>query len=156
IGSNEFDPVHNQYAEARRILSGLGLFEAQGQTLISDTAARLVSGESIVRLANPLSSDMNVLRPSLLPGLLDSLRHNISQKVYDVALFEVGRVFGAPAEQGSSPGSGRPNTGLPGGSREDRILAIALTGQRDPVFWSGDDRGAKFDVYDLKGILGEF
>ena len=44
-------------------------------------------------LANPLSSDMNVLRPSLLPGLLDALRHNLSHKTYDVALFEVGRVF---------------------------------------------------------------
>ena len=36
---------------------------------------------------------MDVLRPSLLPGLIHSLRHNVSQKNYDVALFEIGRVF---------------------------------------------------------------
>jgi phenylalanyl-tRNA synthetase beta chain len=158
IGANSFDSVHDQYAEARRILSGLGLFEAQGQTLISDAAARLVSGESVVPLANPLSSDMNVLRPSLLPGLLDSLRHNVSRKIYDVSLFELGRVFSAFAGQGTSPvpttrsGGARPDST----GSEERRLAIAVTGQRQPIFWAGNDRGAKFDVYDPKGILGEF
>jgi phenylalanyl-tRNA synthetase beta chain len=93
IGSNPYDAVHDQLGEARRILTGLGLFEAQGQTLISDAAGKLMAGESLVALSNPLSSDMNVLRPSLLPGLLDALRHNLSHKTYDVALFEVGRVF---------------------------------------------------------------
>ena len=35
-------------------------------------------------------------------------------------------------------------------------MAIALTGQRALPFWSGDDRDAKFDAYDLKGLLEEF
>jgi Phenylalanyl-tRNA synthetase beta subunit len=91
-------------------------------------------------LANPLSSDMNVLRPSLLPGLLDALRHNISHRNYDVALFEIGRVF----IQGET------------GPKEERRLAIALTGQRSPLFWSGSERDAKFDVQDLKGMIEEF
>ena len=132
--------MHDQLAEARRILTGLGLFEAQGQTLISDAAGKLMAGEALVPLSNPLSSDMNVLRPSLLPGLLDALRHNLSHKTYDVALFEVGRVF----------------TEADGQRREERRVAIALTGQRNPLFWSGDDREAKFDIYDLKGLLEEF
>jgi phenylalanyl-tRNA synthetase beta chain len=157
VGSNPFDSVHDQYAEARRILSGLGLFEAQGQTLISEAAARLVSGENVVGLANPLSSDMNVLRPSLLPGLLDSLRNNVSRKVYDVALFELGRVFNRPAGQGTSVAAGQPGACSSGGSTgEERRLGVALTGQRAPVFWSGGERDAKFDSYDLKGILEEF
>ena len=42
IGANAFDAVHDQIAEARRILTGLGLNEAQGQTLIADSAAKLV------------------------------------------------------------------------------------------------------------------
>jgi phenylalanyl-tRNA synthetase beta chain len=140
IGANAYDAVHDQLAEARRILSGLGLYEAQGQTLISDAAGRFVGGEGLTPLANPLSSDMNVLRPSLLPGLLDALRHNVSRKTYDVALFEVGRVF---IEAG-------------GQRREERRVAIALTGQRNPLFWSGEEREAKFDVYDLKGLMEEF
>jgi phenylalanyl-tRNA synthetase beta chain len=140
VGSNPYDAVHDQLTEARRILIGLGLFEAQGQTLISDAAGKLVAGESLVSLSNPLSSDMNVLRPSLLPGLLDALRHNLSHKTYDAALFEVGRVF----------------TEAGGRRAEERRVAIALTGQRHPLFWSGGDREARFDIYDLKGVLEEF
>ncbi|MDB6028335.1 MAG: phenylalanyl-tRNA synthetase beta subunit [Verrucomicrobiales bacterium] len=141
IGSNAFDKVFDELSEARRLLLSLGLNEAQGQTLISDAAAKLVTPEtSIQALANPLSSDMNVLRPSLLPGLLDSLRHNVSRKNYDLALFEIGRVF-------------TNDNGVP---KEERRVAIAITGQRNPLFWSGSERDAKLDAYDLKGLLEEF
>lgn len=146
IGANAFDAVHDQYAEARRILTGLGLNEAQGQTLISDASARLLPDLQPVPLANPLSSDMNVLRPSLLPGLLDALRHNLNHKNEDVALFEVGRVFSQPAADPSQAGA----------VTEERRLAIALTGRRYPLFWSGEDREARCDIYDLKGMLEEF
>jgi len=141
IGSNAYDSVHDQFSDARRILTGLGLYEAQGQTLISDTAAKLAATESLAALANPLSSDMNVLRPSLLPGLLDSLRHNLSRKVQDLALFELGRVFSREAT---------------GQFCEERRIAIAITGQRQLLFWSGGDREARFDSYDLKGLVEEF
>ena len=139
IGSNSFDSVHDQIAEARRILSGLGLSEAQGQTLVQNAECRMQNAE-LAALSNPLSSDMDVLRPSLLPGLIHSLRHNVSRKNYDVALFEVGRVF---ARLGDKTG-------------EERRVAIALTGQRNPLFWSGAERDAKFDIYDLKGVIEEF
>jgi phenylalanyl-tRNA synthetase beta chain len=140
IGSNAFDAKHDELAEVRRILTGLGLYEAQGQTLISDTSARLFAGNRIVALANPLSSDMNVLRPALLPGLLDILRHNLSRKNEEIALFEVGRVFTLDKD----------------GAEEQRRLAIALSGQRNALFWSGADRGGKMDLWDLKGVLEEF
>jgi phenylalanyl-tRNA synthetase beta chain len=146
LGSNDYDAVHDELADARRILTGLGLFEAQGQTLISDAAAKLLT-EGLVDLANPLSSDMNVLRPSLIPGLLDSLRHNLSHKNSSVALFEVGRVFSNKASQASAPAN--PTC-------EERRLAVALTGTRDALFWSGEGREAKFDIFDLKGLLEEF
>ncbi|HUD82098.1 MAG TPA: hypothetical protein VMQ67_01280, partial [Candidatus Saccharimonadales bacterium] len=57
-----------------------------------------------------------------------------------VALFEIGRVF-VLAE---------------GKFKEERRLGLALTGRRLPAFWSGADPEAKFDIYDLKGILDEF
>jgi phenylalanyl-tRNA synthetase beta chain len=139
IGSHPFDAVHDQIAEARRILTGLGLCEAQGQTLISDGSAGLPSG-GVAGLRHPLSSDMNVLRASLLPCLLDALHHNIAHQNTDVALFEIGRVF--------SQADGK--------FKEERRLGLALTGRRGPGFWSGADRDAKFDIYDLKGALEEF
>jgi phenylalanyl-tRNA synthetase beta chain len=110
-------------------------------------------------LANPLSSDMNALRPSLLPGLIDSLRHNVSHKNYDVALFEVGRVFTFGRSADSHVRQGKPEqTRADKAVRapsEERRVAIALTGQRLPTFWCGGERGAKFDTSDLKGFVEE-
>lgn len=140
-GSHPFDAVCDHLSQARRLLVGLGLNEAQGQTLVSETAALLVApADHLVRVANPLSSDMTVLRPSLLPGLLDSLRYNLARKNTDVALFEIGRVFSQAAGQ----------------VREEWRLAVALTGRRQAPFWAGPERDARFDAYDLKGLLEEF
>ncbi len=136
VGTNAFDAVYDQLVDVRRLLTGLGLNEAQGQTLVSLANCHVPEGE-IVKLANPLSSDMDVLRPSLLTGLLETLRHNLSRKNNDVALFEIGRVF----------------TSVNGQPKEERRIAIALTGLRALTFWSGDDRDAKFDAMDLKGLV---
>ena len=156
IGANAFDSVHDQIAEARRILSGLGLNEAQGQTLVANAECRMPNTE-LVALANPLSSDMDVLRPSLLPGLLHSLRHNVSRKNYDVALFEIGRTFrGADGHVREIPISPEHADKAVRAPVEERRVAIALTGRRAPDFWSGSEREAKFDAYDLKGIVEEF
>jgi phenylalanyl-tRNA synthetase beta chain len=141
IGFNAFDAVYDQIAETRRLLMALGLFEAQGQTLLSSTAASPTTDPSqTAALQYPLSGDMNVLRPSLLPGLLDSLRHNASRKNGDMALFEIGRVFIL----------------TDGKIKEERRLGLALTGRRLPVFWSGAERDVKYDIYDLKGTVEEF
>jgi phenylalanyl-tRNA synthetase beta chain len=138
VGAHPFDPVYDQFAEVRRILSGLGLNEAQSQTLINDAAAKTATAD-IVLLANPLSSDMNALRPSLLPGLLATLGHNFTRKCSDVQLFEIGRVF----------------THQKGQPKEGWRVAIALTGARNPGFWAGAERDAKCDLFDLKGIVEE-
>ena len=139
LGFNAFDSIYDQLADARRILTGLGLDEAQGQTLIAQDECR-TKPDGLAVLANPLSSDMDVLRPSLLPGLIHSLRHNINRKNYDVALFELGRVFAT----------------VNGRVHEERRVAIAITGKRALPFWSGAERDAKFDLYDLKGLAEEF
>ncbi|MGH7992707.1 MAG: phenylalanine--tRNA ligase subunit beta, partial [Limisphaerales bacterium] len=156
IGANEFDSVHDQIAEARRILSGLGLYEAQGQTLVSRDEGRASRAE-LAALANPLSSDMDVLRPSLLPGLIHSLQHNVSRRNYDVALFEIGRVFrstdGHVREKPKPPEHADKAVRAP---IEERRVAIALTGQRALNFWNGAERDAKYDAYDLKGLVEEF
>ena len=144
VGGNAFDAMHDHLADARHILSALGLHEAQGQTLIADTAAgRAVPREEWIALSHPLSNDMNVLRPSLLPGMLDALQRNLSRKNGDVALFEIGRVFLPASQPDSSP-------------REERRLALALTGRRHADTWSQGRKDAKFDAYDLKGVLEEF
>ena len=141
VGWHAYDSVHDDLAEARRLAVALGFAEAQGQTLISEkSAVRVAPADRLAPLAYPLSADMNVLRPSLLPGLLDSLRHNLNRQNHDVALFEVGRVFSLSEGQ----------------VREERNIAFAITGARVPAFWSGEDREARCDVFDLKGALEEW
>src|SRR5579885_1260458 len=140
IGFTEFDAIYDQLSEARNFLTALGLNEAQGQTLIAKAEIRPSNPKAVMALANPLSSDMDALRPSLLPGLIHSLRHNVSRRNADVALFEIERVFSWEN----------------GAAREERRLAIALTSRRAPIFWSGAEREARFDVFDLKGIVEEF
>jgi len=122
-GANAFDAVYDQIAEVRRILSGLGLNEAQGQTLISKTEfeVRMPKTSLPSRIRSAATWTFCV---ELLPGLIHSLRHNVSRKNYDVALFEVGRVFTNVNDQ----------------TKEHRSVAIAITGQRALPFWSGDER----------------
>ncbi len=160
LGANAFDATHDQIAEARRLLAGLGLLEAQGQTLISTAAAQMADAAlPLAALQNPLSADMNALRPSLLPGLLDALRLNASHKNTDAALFEIGRVF-APSvpNPNLNPNPNLSRTSSPSGGKfkEERRLGLALMGRRQPAFWSGAERDVKYDIYDLKGLLEEF
>ncbi len=139
-GAHPFDACHDERMEVRRLLTALGLDEAQGQTLISRSAVPSDAGAAgVVALANPLSSDMDVLRPSLIPGLLDILRHNLRHRNGTVAVFEIGRVFRMAGTE----------------VKEGWRLAVAMTGARHPSFWSGAERGATCDVHDLKGILEE-
>ena len=141
IGSNPFDAVYDQIAEVRQTLAACGLSEAQGQTLISSADLQALDGQDspakIVRLENPLSAEMDALRPSLIPGLLDSLRHNLHHQVGDVRLFEIGRVFSSTDAT----------------HKEERRAALAVTGLRQAPFWSGAEREASVDIYDLKGVV---
>jgi phenylalanyl-tRNA synthetase beta chain len=141
LGANAFDAAHDEIAEARRILTGLGLNETQGQTLISEGEAAMSSDAKVVRLRYPLSADMNVMRPGLLAGLLAALRRNVSRKNNDAAIFEIGRVFSLLGDKTC---------------HERRSLALALTGRRWPVHWDGAEREARCDLFDLKGALEEF
>lgn len=140
LGSNPYDKVVDFLNDVRTLLVGLGFYEAQGQTLISKTSAGCVCPNP-VELKNPLSSDMDVLRPSLLPGLLTCVTHNINHGTSDVALFEIGRVF--------IPANGKEYM-------EQVRLALVMTGQRSRPFWSGAERSEKCDLFDLKGALEVF
>ncbi len=76
---------------------------------------------AVVKLMNPLSEEQSVLRTSLLPGLLATVRRNLDHKVLDVAIFEVGKVFW------DRPGEKQP--------QEPSRLAGALCGLAQPASW---------------------
>jgi len=121
----------------REVLVGAGLAEAVNFGLVDRSQAQAF-GEAGVVLRNPLSSDLDALRSSLLPGLVTNLEANLRQGRRDVALFEVGRVFAPP----------RPSEALP--VEEDR-LALLVTGALRPRHWS--EKSAAADFFTAKGLL---
>ena len=119
----------------REQLAARGYHEAVN---LSFVAAELLSrwgfNEQLVPLANPLSADLAVMRPSLLPGLVEALRHNRARQQERVRLFEVARVFA----EGNPP-------------IETPSLAIAACGTARAEQWGEPSRA--LDFFDLKGDL---
>ncbi|WP_321335280.1 phenylalanine--tRNA ligase subunit beta [Breoghania sp.] len=80
--------------KARRMLAARGLNEAVTWSFIPhDHAMAFGGGQPETALANPISTDMSDMRPSLVPGLLAAAQRNADRGNGDVALFEVGQVF---------------------------------------------------------------
>jgi phenylalanyl-tRNA synthetase beta chain len=77
-----------------------------------------------ITVANPLASDESVLRTSLLPGLLTTLRYNATHRQLGLPVFEIGHCYALAA-----PGEGRADTG----TLEWAELAVALEGQEAPA-----------------------
>ena len=118
----------------RRVLTAGGCSEAITYGFIEEAAGRPFVGrpDDLVRIANPLSEKFAVLRPSLIPGLLDALIHNRRREHRDIRLFEIGRRFTAP--DGETAG-----------------FAVALTGASAPRHWSRGQR--QTDLFDVIGLV---
>ncbi len=97
------------------------------------------SSAGTVPLANPLSAELAVMRPRLLPGLVDALARNAARQAGRVRLFELGRVFAAPA------------AGEAGAPLETRRIAAVVCGDAAAEQWGLAAR--KVDFHDLKGDL---
>ncbi|OZB61080.1 MAG: phenylalanine--tRNA ligase subunit beta [Lysobacterales bacterium 14-68-21] len=119
----------------REQLAARGYFEAVNLSFVpAELLARWGFDRDLVPLANPLSADLAVMRPSLLPGLIEALRHNRARQQERVRLFELARVFAA----------GDPPVETPS-------LAIAACGSARAEQWGEPSR--PFDFFDLKGEL---
>ncbi|MGY0505384.1 phenylalanine--tRNA ligase subunit beta [Luteimonas sp. e5] len=92
--------------------------------------------DDAVPLLNPLSAELGVMRPMLLPGLASALARNLARQQTRVRLFELGRVFAVPAETGAAP------------QEIERIAALAC-GSARAEHWASDAR--EVDFHDLKG-----
>jgi len=93
--------------------------------------------DSLVRILNPLSSDLNVMRASLLFGMLETVQHNSNRQSENLKLYEFGRSYTlVPEQQGTKKYS------------EKRCLSIAVTGNKAGKSWNIKD--AEADFYFLK------
>src|SRR5205085_8566624 len=124
----------------RRALAGFGYDEAINLSFIEatndfDLIPAIASMASGVTLTNPIIEEASCMRQTLLPGLLNSIRHNLNQGIRDVCLFETGRIFAA-ASKGELP-------------REREAIALVATGGALAADRAQPER--ELDFFDLKG-----
>ncbi|MEP9403031.1 phenylalanine--tRNA ligase subunit beta [Sphingomonas sp. VNH70] len=115
----------------RRAAAARGLAEAITWSFIADDEAAPFGGGAW-EVMNPIASDMRVMRPSLLPGLLSAAARNLKRGSASVRLFEIGRRYLADGERAT--------------------LGIVLAGDRAPRGWRGG-KAQGFDAFDAKGEL---
>lgn len=91
---------HGKLIGAKRNLCARGLDEIVTYSFISTKKAEVFKGDfDLINVSNPISSEMSVMRPSLLPNLLDNCVNSINYGKSDVAIFELGNVFEKKAGQ---------------------------------------------------------
>ncbi|MCM1448790.1 MAG: phenylalanine--tRNA ligase subunit beta [Clostridiales bacterium] len=101
--------------------------------------------EGCVKLLNPLSTDLNVMRRTLLYGGLESIEYNINRKTQDLMFYEFGNVYNFnPAAESTAEKPLAPYS-------ESSHLALWMTGQACSAGWNHPAREVSF--YDLKAIV---
>ena len=121
-------PEQKLERRVRRAAAARGLDEAVTWSFLSEAQAAPFGGGAWT-LANPISEDLKVMRPSLLPGLLSATERNLKRGITAVRLFEIGRRYLADAEHAT--------------------LGVVLAGNRRERGWR-EGKAAGFDAYDAK------
>ena len=118
----------------RRVLLGAGWSEAISSTFVAEADAKafVLQPGTAVRMENPLSEEAGMLRPSLVPGMLTMLTHNLHRGVENAALFELGTVF--------------TGVGMHAAERVDERLSLAFGAM-------GEQSGAAVDFFLAKGVV---
>jgi phenylalanyl-tRNA synthetase beta chain len=141
--SGEYQPTEVKQRLLRRTLNDFGYDEAinfsfirrhEGIDLIPVFAGRQ---DQEIELTNPIIEEAAFMRSTLIPGLLDSLKHNLNHGIRDVRLFEIGRIFG----------------GSHGGDLPEERLALAMIGTGGAVDENVAQAPRELDLFDLKGAF---
>jgi phenylalanyl-tRNA synthetase beta chain len=136
----------------RRILAGLGLDEVIGHALIGPEDLERVGRDhgdpELVRIANPLSPQHSILRPSMTPSVLAGLAENARMRQSDAWLFDLGKVYRYPA---TPTPRDRASETAGTGRYESWELGIALAGS--PLAALPDEEPPVADVASIKGIV---
>lgn len=127
-------PAQKLERRVRRAAASRGLNEAVTWSFLPTAGAGHFATSDLWMLANPISEDMKVMRPSLLPGLLSAAARNVARGASSLRLFEIGR---------------RYLRGENGASDERLSLCVVLAGDKTPRGWASG-KAAAFDAFDAK------
>ena len=129
--------------QIKGLMSGLGFTEAIAYSFVDEASCDRLSVKegdprrSMIRILNPLTEDQAVMRTSLVPGILETMRFNMARQIKNLRIFEIGKIFLKSDRQV-----------LP---REPELLIALWTGARNDASWYG--REALCDFYDIKGAV---
>ena len=121
-------PLQKVERKVRRAAAARGLNEAITWSFISETEAAAFGGGAWT-LANPISEELKVMRPSLLPGLLSAAQRNADRGAASIRLFELGREYRDESE---------PLT-----------VGVVLAGEKSPRGWA-TGKATGFNAFDAK------
>ena len=124
----------------KRQLRELGLTEVITNSMVSARETSDIDDLPKIKIMNPISDDMNVMRSSLVPGLLKVAAYNINRSMTDLRLYEMGRIFIADDD-------------VEIGLQPYKIAGI-LCGMRHRSSW--DAKSLPVDYFDLKGLIESF
>ncbi|GHE19633.1 phenylalanine--tRNA ligase subunit beta [Halomonas urumqiensis] len=128
--------AHTPLGRLRRQMVARGYQEAVTYSFVAPDLQQALLPQAVSPvLANPISSDLSVMRASLFPGLVRALTHNLNRQQTRVRLFETGLVFRGELDE----------------LQQIPMLGALVCGSRDPEGWSGGRDSV--DFFDLKGDL---
>ncbi|MDR5858626.1 phenylalanine--tRNA ligase subunit beta [Halomonas eurihalina] len=136
LGPRPDNEARTPLASLRHRMVSRGYFEAVTYSFVAPDLQETLLPEAVSPvLANPISSDLSVMRASLFPGLVRALEHNLNRQQNRVRLFETGLVFRGELDD----------------LDQVPMLGALVCGSREPEGWSGGKE--KVDFFDLKGDL---
>lgn len=109
-----------------------------GPNDVAHSLDRSISEDALVRVIKPCSIDQSILRPSLLPGMLQAIKYNIDHQNKNIQAFEIGKIHYKQDDR----------------YFEEAAVGIVLTGLLQPDNWKG--KGKVADFFDMKGIIENF
>ncbi len=127
--------------DVRHLLAARGYQEVVNFAFVEEAWERdFCANEAPIRLANPIASQLSVMRSSLIPGLAANLVTNRKRQIDRVRVFEIGRCFERKAD------------GVPvAGFHQSLMVAGLAAGSAQPEQWG--ERSRQVDFYDVKGDL---
>ena len=129
--------------QIKGLMNGLGFTEAIAYSFVAEASCdRLRIKEedprrSMIHILNPLTEDQAVMRTSLVPGILETMRFNMTRQIKNLKVFEIGKIF-LKSDQQVLP-------------REPEMLIALWTGARTDASWYS--RETLCDFYDIKGAV---
>lgn len=130
--------VFENQVRSRLLAEGLQEFltcDLVGPSLLKIAKESSMPEEATIKVLNPTSIEQSVLRTSLLPGLLQTIKYNWAHQIQDLSGFEIGRIHFKENEN----------------YREQSVVGIVMSGKMAPQQWK--NKPEEIGFFDLKGLV---